>query len=222
MGFVGAPDRADEIKGLAMTTIGVALDGTTDLPPGKIAAIVTYLEMRQRPGGTQAANTALSLIRLSSTDTARYLALFRLIGAPWLWYSRLQAGAGAAAAVLADERVEAYAVQQSGETIGLLELDFRRQSEAEIAFFGLVERARGRGLGQALMQATLARAWARPLDRLFVHTCTLDHPAALQFYRSAGFVAYKIAVEIAEDPRLSGLLERTAGRHVPILSGSAG
>jgi GNAT superfamily N-acetyltransferase len=204
-----------------MTTIGVALDGTTDLPPGKIAAIVTYLEMRQRPRVTQAANPTLALIRLSSADSERYLALFRLIGAPWLWYSRLLAGAGAAAALLADERIEAYAVQQSGEAIGLLELDFRRKGEAEIAFLGLVESATGRGLGQALMQAALVRAWTRPIDRLFVHTCTLDHPAALQFYQAAGFVAYKIAVEIAEDPRLSGLLEHTAGKHVPIVSGAA-
>jgi len=50
-----------------------------------------------------------------------------------------------------------------------------------------------------------------------VHTCTLDHPAALQFYRHMGFRAYQQQVEIADDPRLAGELPRSMGRHVPVL-----
>jgi GNAT superfamily N-acetyltransferase len=202
-----------------MNTLPLALNGTTELPPGKIAAIVTYFVMRQRPR-LAISPSGLGLVRLGAADAGAYLALFRLIGAPWLWFSRLQAGEAAAADLLADPRVEAYAVEESGITIGLLELDFRRNGEAEIAFLGLVQDAIGRGLGRQLMQEALARAWAQPIGRLLVHTCTLDHPAALPFYRSAGFVAYKIGVEVTDDPRLCGLFDRDSARTVPIVAGN--
>jgi GNAT superfamily N-acetyltransferase len=200
-----------------MNGLPLALNGVTVLPPGKIAAIVTYLAMQQKPN-LAISESSLVLKRLGGADVACYLALFRLIGAPWLWFSRLQAGDAGVAELLADPRIEAYAVEEFGTTIGLLELDFRRQGEAEIAFLGFVQSAIGRGLGRKLMQEALARAWAQPIGRLLVHTCTLDHPAALGFYRSAGFVAYKIAIEVADDPRLSGLLDRHAGKDVPIVT----
>jgi GNAT superfamily N-acetyltransferase len=206
-----------------MSRVGISLDGTTDLPAGKIAAIVTYLEMLERPRLGCGADDALELIRLRVADTGRYLALFRLIGTRWLWYSRLTMGDAAVAVLLADERVEAYvAVERSGQAIGLVELDFRCAGEAELSFFGLVETAIGHGLGQELMNATLVRAWAMPIGRLWVHTCTLDHPAALHLYRKAGFVAYKIGVEVADDPRLSGLLEQSAGQQAPVIAKKSG
>ena len=54
--------------------------------------------------------------------------------------------------------------------------------------------------------------------RVWVHTCTLDHPRALSFYLQAGFVAYERAVEVADDPRLTGEAPRTAAPHVPVIA----
>ena len=65
---------------------------------------------------------------------------------------------------------------------------------------------------------SLALAWARPgLARVWVHTCSLDHPRALDFYRKSGFVPYKMAIEVTPDPRLTGLLSRAAAAHSPII-----
>ena len=67
------------------------------------------------------------------------------------------------------------------------------------------------------METAAKRAFARPLRRFWVHTCTFDHPSAVDFYRRAGFAPYRRAVEIADDPRLSGLLARSAAPHVPMI-----
>ena len=79
----------------------------------------------------------------------------------------------------------------------------------------------GRAPGRFLMQQAIARAWARPIERFWVHTCTLDHPSAVGFYRRSGFQPYAVMVEIADDPRLSGHLPREAAPHVPLVPARA-
>jgi GNAT superfamily N-acetyltransferase len=100
---------------------------------------------------------------------------------------------------------------------GLLELDFTTPPECELSFFGVVPEEIGKGSGGFLMAQAIARAWARPINRFWVHTCTFDHPAALQFYKRSGFTPYKMKVEVHADPRLTGHMPRSAAPHVPII-----
>ena len=86
---------------------------------------------------------------------------------------------------------------QEGRDIGLLELDFREAGTCELSFFGVVPDAVGGGAGRWLMNEALKRAWVRPISRLWVHTCSLDHPAALGFYQRSGFRPYQVMVEVA-------------------------
>ena len=189
--------------------------GTADLPPGKIAAVVTFLELRRLPDLPPAGGGwALDPI---GPDLDRYRALFRRVGEPWLWFSRLVMPEGELRATLADERVEAFALRAEGEDAGLLELDFRAPGECELAFLGVVPERIGTGTGRFLIGEAVARAFARPVRRLFVHTCTLDHPGALAFYLRAGFRPYRRAVEVADDPRLTGHLPRDAAPQIPLL-----
>jgi hypothetical protein len=67
------------------------------------------------------------------------------------------------------------------------------------------------------MNRAIERAWARPIHRFWVHTCTLDHPGALGFYIRSGFKPYARRVEVADDPRLVGLAPRTSAPHIPII-----
>jgi hypothetical protein len=60
-------------------------------------------------------------------------------------------------------------------------------------------------------------AWREGVERVHVHTCTLDHPAALSAYRRAGFTAYRRAVERFPDPRRLGILPRDCAPQVPLL-----
>ena len=196
------------------------LNGYTELPPGTVAAIVTYLEMTRRPRLRRIARPAgWSLQRLSSGDTARYRTLFRRVGEPWLWFSRLLLSDEALCAITGHPQVHAFALHDGNGDIGLLELDFRSAGACELVYFGLVPEAIGRGAGRYLMNEAIRRAFAAPIARFFVHTCSLDHPAALPFYMRSGFTPYKRAIEVAPDPRLADRLPRQAAPQVPILLG---
>src|SRR3546814_20645808 len=97
-------------------------------------------------------------------------------------------------------------IERAGVEVGLFELGFREPSECLIAFLGLVPELAGKGHGDWLFARTLALAWRKGVERVRVHTCTLDHPAALPAYLKAGFGAYKRAFDHFPAPRLAGLL----------------
>ena len=196
------------------------LNGYTDLPAGKIATVVTYFEMRARPRLRRLPAQGLSLERVAA-DLDRFRALFRAVGEPWMWFSRLAMPDEGLRAVLGHPDVESYALVREGRDIGLLELHFRTGVECEIYYFGLVPDAIGEGAGRFLMNEAIRRAFRRGIARLFLHTCSLDHPGALDFYRRSGFLAYKRAIEVADDPRLTGALPATAAPQIPLIGSSA-
>jgi GNAT superfamily N-acetyltransferase len=193
------------------------LDGYTDLPPGKIAAIVTYLEMRSPPPASPASNPDGFSLQHLNEDRDRYRTLYRRIGESWLWFSRVVMPDEELAGILNDSKVEAYVLSDGKDDIGLLELDFRSQGEAELAFLGLVPGVIGKGAGRFLMNEAIRRAFAQPISRFFVHTCSLDHPGALSFYLRSGFTPYRRAIEVADDPRIQGFLPRECAPQVPVL-----
>ncbi len=204
-----------------MPTISVDLDGYTDLPPGRIASFVTHLEMTAPPAPAPrpVPPPGVTLERLTAADLPRYRALFSAVGEPWLWFGRRKLSDAALAAILADPRVEAFAITRDDGDVGLLELDARATGEVELAYFGVIPSAIGAGLGRFMMETALTRAWATKPARVWVHTCSLDHPGALGFYRRAGFVPFKFSIEVAEDPRLNDLLPKTAAPQVPLIEG---
>jgi len=119
-------------------------------------------------------------------------------------------------AIIRDPRVELYAAEADGRSVGMLELDFREPGECELAFIGLVPELAGKGHGRWLLAEAVRRAWRHGVSRVHVHTCTLDHPAALAAYCRAGFVPYRRAVERFPDPRLLGILPSDCAPQVPL------
>jgi GNAT superfamily N-acetyltransferase len=193
-------------------------DGYTDLPPGKIASVVTYLEMRVRPEMPMTApSSGLSVRQVTKPDLAWYRQLYRAVGQDWLWFSRLRMSDAELARMIHHPRVRVFTLSDDNADKGLLELDGRAESEVEIAYLGLTADLVGRGAGQHLMDQALDAAWAGKPNRVWVHTCTHDHPRALSFYLKAGFVPYKRAIEVTDDPRLTGDAPLTAARHIPVL-----
>jgi GNAT superfamily N-acetyltransferase len=189
----------------------------TPLPHGELAAVVTYLEMRS-PTESETTSSPLSLKRIEVPQPEHYRDLFRRIGAPWLWFSRLILDDAQLAAILQHPKVELYSVlDESRREVGMLELDFREAHECELAFIGLVPELAGKGHGRWLLDEAVRRAWREGVERVHVHTCSLDHPAALSAYRRAGFIAYKRAIERFPDPRLIGVLPKDCAPQVPLL-----
>lgn len=106
-------------------------------------------------------------------------------------------------------------MQKGGRDLALLELDFRKDNDCELAFFGLTSELIGTGAGRYLMNQAIDLAWQQPIARFHVHTCTLDSPQALTFYMRSGFKPFKQEVEIAPDPRLTGHLSPDAAPQIP-------
>jgi GNAT superfamily N-acetyltransferase len=187
------------------------------LPDGELAAVVTYLEMR-RPPEQPVPQSPLSLERIEVPEPSHYRELFRRIGAPWLWFSRLIIDDAHLASIIQHPKVELHAVvNESGAEVGILELDFREPGECELAFIGLVPELSGKGHGRWLLAEAVRLAWREGVDRVHVHTCSLDHPAALSAYRRAGFMPYKRAIERFPDPRLLGVLPKDCAPQIPLL-----
>jgi GNAT superfamily N-acetyltransferase len=194
-------------------------DGYADLPPGKLANVVTCLEMtapaslRPEPAGVD----ALLLERRERPDPAWYRRLFKRIGEPYLWFSRLALSDEALRAVICDPGVEIFVASSDGVETGMLELDFRTAGECELVFFGVAPELLGTGAGRWLMNRAIETAWSHPIRRFHLHTCTLDHPGATAFYLRSGFTPYKRQLEVYDDPRQTGLLSRDAAPGVPLI-----
>jgi GNAT superfamily N-acetyltransferase len=191
------------------------------VPDGELAAVVTYLEMR-RPPEQPVPASPLSLKRIEVPEPEHYRELFRLVGSPWLWFSRLIIDDAHLAGIIQHPKVELYSVvDESGADVGILELDFRESGECELAFIGLVPELSGKGHGRWLLAEAIRCAWREGVDRVHVHTCSLDHPAALSAYRRAGFMPYKRAIECFPDPRLLGVLPKDCAPQIPLLGTEA-
>jgi GNAT superfamily N-acetyltransferase len=188
-----------------------------DIPGGHVGTVVTFLEMTQRPPLRPLPPSPLRLERWKQPDPAKYRTLFRRVGAPWLWYSRLVMDD----ARLGEEMAEVHAVtDRQGIEVGMLELDLRVAGECLIRFLGLVPELAGKGHGRWLFAHALALAWRPRVARVHVNTCSLDHPAALPSYLRAGFTPYRRAFESFPDPRLLGLLPPETAPQIPLVGGA--
>ncbi|MBV9881448.1 MAG: GNAT family N-acetyltransferase [Sphingomonadaceae bacterium] len=189
-------------------------DPLTPIPQGHVGAVVTFLEMEAPPPPAPIPASPLRIHSWETVDPDRYRDLFRKVGGRWLWFSRL----AMSDRELLDRAGQVHEVlDQAGRSAGLIELDFRTPGVCKLLFLGLVPELAGRGHGPWLFAETLARAWAPGVERVAVHTCSLDHPAALPAYLRAGFVARSRAFESFPDPRLTGLLPRDVAPQLPLV-----
>ena len=191
-------------------------DGFHDIPPGKVAMVVTFLEMhtpRQRgvplPDGLK--------FEEMDPDVASYRNLYRRVGDDWLWYGRNLLPDADLASILNDPRTRYFTLMKDGVAEALLELDFRQEGACELAYFGLTSKLIGTGAGAYLMDSAVEHAFAAPISRFHVHTCTIDSQQALPFYQRSGFTPIMQKIEIAEDPRIDHGYDRALAPHVPII-----
>jgi GNAT superfamily N-acetyltransferase len=198
--------------------------GFHDVPAGHVPAVVTHLEMtampplRPAPAPPPSPRGPWSIVRAEGITLDAYRALYRRIGTDWLWAARLRMADDVLVAMLNHPDVELWTLRQGGVDEGIAELDFREPGQCELKLFGVTAALIGTGAARTLMNHAIARAWARPrLRRLWLHTCTLDHPRALAFYIRSGFVPFRYQVEIMPDPRLDGTLPADAAPGVPII-----
>ena len=190
-----------------------------DPPPGHLRVTMTSLEMhacpdtaRQNPAWPAGARVE----RAIGPGLKFYRFLYEAVGEPWLWSERLRWSDAALAAHIEDPGIEIWVLTAEGQPAGYAEIDRRDPGNVELSYFGLLPAFIGRGLGGTLLRFAVREAWKPATRRFWVHTCDLDHPAALTVYRRAGFIPFRIDVTDGPDLRLSGVFPATAAPHRPL------
>lgn len=193
-------------------------NAVTVLPKGKLATLVTYLALDPVMRPQRAVQSrSLAFERITGRDSRRYLEVFRRVGQPWLWFSRLLMPLGQLVDTLDHPDNFAYIVRSDGRDVGLCEVDCRNPLEAELAYLGLEPTVCGKGFGLVMMHHAIDCVLARGIGRMIVHTCQLDDPRAPGFYRSCGFETYQLAVEVMDDPRALGLYPLDSAPQIPMI-----
>lgn len=151
-----------------------------------------FLEMHGRPLRNAATPPELgvTVVRAESPTVSFYRYLYRTVGEPWLWYERNALSDEELSAAITAPGIELHVLWVRGVPAGYVELDCKAAKQTQILYFGLVPEFIGRGLGRFFLDWAVDRAFSRPIGRLWVHTCSLDHPRALDTYRRAGFREY--------------------------------
>ncbi|MCU1719170.1 GNAT family N-acetyltransferase [Pseudomonas sp. 5P_3.1_Bac2] len=117
--------------------------------------------------------------------------LYQWVGAPWHWTDNLKWSDGQWQALIEQPNHRTWVAYVQGGIVGYYEL-LRRDDAVEILYFGLLERFCGQGWGGALLSHALHAAWAWPgTQRVWLHTCTVDHPHALANYQARGLQLYR-------------------------------
>lgn len=156
----------------------------------------TYLELASPSALRRAVPPVGDVPRVEVPDPCPlplWRALYREVGERWRWHDR---------DAWSDERLRAHLgrpdvrilVLHAGDDpapVGFAELERHPAGDVEIVYFGLVERAQGRGLGKHFLTSAAEAAWAMGATRVWLHTCTLDGPAALPNYLARGFVPFR-------------------------------
>ena len=158
----------------------------------RVEVAVTYLAMTARPGYPRPhlpTGPVSALIGAERPPAWYFLDLYDAVGRDYEWTDQRERPQAEVAAFLHDPDVSLYTFMRDGWPHGFFVLDSRRQGGCDLAYFGLVPEAIGRGLGSFLLQTAVHMAWDRPATgRLTVNTNSLDHPRALPLYQKAGFV----------------------------------
>jgi GNAT superfamily N-acetyltransferase len=160
---------------------------------------VTYLQMFAHPRQiVSPPRDGLLVLHAKNPTVAYYRFLYDSVGRRWQWLSRRKLSDEQLAAVIHDPRDEVHVLHVEGVPAGFAELDRRQEGEIELVQFGLMPDFIGQGLGKYFLQWTIDRAWNYRPMRFWLHTCTLDHPAAIPNYRKAGFEVYKKEMTVRE------------------------
>ena len=158
--------------------------GRCTTPEVKLEVVVTYLEMSHRPDRSPAPHRGeekLALMRVERPALSFYRYLYNTVGAPWLWYERRLMDDDTLCDLVHHPKVEIYILYVDGNPVGFVELDCRTARDVEIVFLGLLPEFIGRGLGRYLLDWAVDKAWDKEPDRVWLHTCNLDHPHAIAF-----------------------------------------
>ena len=148
----------------------------------------------------QSAAVAYQLLRAEIPCPELNRFLYTAVGSAWWWYTRLSWDYARWLAYLDRPELQTWVAYVSGTPAGYFELERQAERDVEIAYFGVMPNFIGKGLGGALLSAAVPKAWDMGGGRVWVHTCTLDHPHALRNYQARGFEVFRTEERSEELP----------------------
>ena len=153
--------------------------------------ITTYLAMNDPSAFLPAYSDdpALQIIECEIPLAGFYRFLYGEVGRAWRWLDRDAWTDDELEAWLAAPNISLWVLYVGGTPAGYIELDAQPDG-TEIAYFGLIERFFGHGYGKHLLSFGIQRAWDNGASRVWVHTCNMDGPHALENYQKRGFSIY--------------------------------
>ncbi|HUR94053.1 MAG TPA: GNAT family N-acetyltransferase [Gemmatimonadales bacterium] len=149
----------------------------------------TYLELAS-PAELEpvtAPNPAPRIERVGECPASFYRYLYAEVGRAFRWTDRLRWTDETIRAHLTESGVTLWLLTWEAAPAGYFELKPHVDGSIEIAYFGLLSEYIGRGWGKYLLSEAAREAWRTNPMRVWLHTCTLDHPAALPNYLRRGF-----------------------------------
>jgi ribosomal protein S18 acetylase RimI-like enzyme len=153
----------------------------------------TYLEMCN-PADLKPARCDDPCVRIERTHDCSpsfYRHLYVEVGRNYHWIDRLPWTDEQIREHLEQPEIHLWLMSYDEAIAGYFELRGCEDGSVEIAYFGLLPEFLGRGLGKHLLTCATEQAWAMETNRVWLHTCTLDDPAALPNYQKRGFRPFK-------------------------------
>jgi ribosomal protein S18 acetylase RimI-like enzyme len=117
---------------------------------------------------------------------------YKNIGKKHKWIDRLIWTENQWIDYVSSEKVKTYVLKYKGDLAGFFELIFHSEkNEIEIAYFGILEEFQNKKLGSYLLSQAIQKSFKRDINRVWVHTCSLDHKNALNNYIARGMKIFK-------------------------------
>ncbi|UCG58020.1 MAG: GNAT family N-acetyltransferase [Phycisphaerales bacterium] len=116
---------------------------------------------------------------------------YRSVGKDWNWIDRLGWTDRQWMEYAQAKNLRTFVAYKAGSSAGYYELKKDEDGAVEIAFFGLLPAFIGKGYGRFLLSHAIGNAWQWGASRVWLHTCTEDHPHALDNYLKSGLKIYK-------------------------------
>ena len=161
-----------------------------------------YLELRSVdelvPSTSDVPNLEIREARIASPELGRFL--YTAVGRAWGWTDRLSWSQSRWMAHLERPEVEVWIAHLDGVIAGYAELERQPEESVEIAYFGLLSQFMGKGIGGFLLSDTVQRAFRAGAQRVWLHTCSLDSPRAIENYRARGFKLFKEETGLKKHP----------------------
>ncbi|HEX3674232.1 MAG TPA: GNAT family N-acetyltransferase [Rhizomicrobium sp.] len=158
----------------------------------RVPMVVTFLEMTSKPSALPPPQPKgkIAILKADNPPVHFYRYLYDTIGDAYKWVDRRKKSDAELAEIVQHPRNELYVLYAEGCPAGMAELDMRDDGIGQLAYFGLMPDYVGRHFGYYFLYHACMNAWARPIQKMLVNTCTLDHPRALPLYQRVGFSPY--------------------------------